>query len=274
MYTKIFSCVSILFIMFSPVFSQRKSSKEVYKVVDQMPKFSDCVNEDASDEVDCSELELFKFMGENLLYPRAALMKGTSGKVYVQFIVEKNGSLSDINVVRDIGDDCGDAALELMNYMNNIHSWIPGRKDGKVVRVIMTLPIVFKQELKEFDVEGDIYKVVDVMPRFPGCESIKDSIERRTCSNTKLFEFIFQNIYLTEEAKANRIDRKSYTQFVIYPDGKISDINIVRKVGYGCDEIVLNMMEKMKSEITWIPGYKDGKAVKVFFTLPIQFKRE
>lgn len=85
--------------------------------------------------------EMYKWLGKNLRYPRAAQSNGTEGKVFVAFVVEKNGSISDVKVVKGIGFGCDEEAIENIKKMPK---WNPGMQNGKPVRVRFTIPITFK----------------------------------------------------------------------------------------------------------------------------------
>jgi protein TonB len=78
-------------------------------------------------------------------YPAIARENGIQGRVVVQFVVEKDGKITDANVVRDIGAGCGEEALRVVNSMNSMNQrWTPGKQRGKPVRVQFTLPVSFK----------------------------------------------------------------------------------------------------------------------------------
>ena len=118
---------------------------------------------------------------------------------------------------------------------------------------------------------GDpIYKEVDEMPRFPGCEE-KTLEEREDCAQHEMLMFIYTNIKYPQEARDKNIQGTVVTRFVVGADGKIRDANIVRKIGGGCDETVLEIVAQMPD---WIPGKKDGKNVAVEYNLPVKFKLE
>ena len=82
--------------------------------------------------------KLFEYLANNITYPKEAKEKGIQGKVYVQFIVEKDGSISDVKVIKGIGDGCDKEALRAINEMPR---WKPGTQKGKPVRVRYNLPI-------------------------------------------------------------------------------------------------------------------------------------
>ena len=84
---------------------------------------------------------LFKFIGKNMKYPRMARSQGIEGRVFVQFIVDKQGSLTDLRVVKGIGSGCDEEALRVMRMSPK---WNPGKQRGKPVPVRMILPIYFR----------------------------------------------------------------------------------------------------------------------------------
>jgi TonB family protein len=85
--------------------------------------------------------ELVKFLGSNIKYPKEAEEKGLEGTVFVQFVVEKDGSITNVQTVKEIGGGCGDEAARVVDSMPK---WSPGEQDGKTVRCRMVLPVKFK----------------------------------------------------------------------------------------------------------------------------------
>ena len=83
------------------------------------------------------------FLGKNLNYPRAAASSGVSGRVYVSFVVNTDGSLTDIQVLKGIGFGCDEEAVRVMQKMPH---WRPGKQSGRAVRVKYNLPISFTLE--------------------------------------------------------------------------------------------------------------------------------
>ena len=86
-------------------------------------------------------IEFYKFVGKHLKYPAQARRMGIEGKVYVHFVVSKDGSLSDIKVVKGIGAGCDEEVLRIINMSPK---WNPGKQRGNPVRVRMMMPITFK----------------------------------------------------------------------------------------------------------------------------------
>lgn len=81
-----------------------------------------------------------KFLKDNLKYPQQARETGTQGTVYVTFVVEKDGSLTDVKILRDIGSGCGEEAMRVVKAMPK---WTPAKQRGKTVRMQYVLPVRF-----------------------------------------------------------------------------------------------------------------------------------
>ena len=101
----------------------------VYMIVEQMPEFPG------------GDKELYQFIADNLKYPAEAKEKGIKGRVFVNFIVEPDGSVSDIRVLRGIGGGCDEEAVRIVESMPKFK---PGMQNGEAVRVSYTVPVNFK----------------------------------------------------------------------------------------------------------------------------------
>lgn len=89
------------------------------------------------------EQALLHFLAQNIQYPTLARENGIQGIVALTFIVEIDGSISTVNILRDIGGGCG---LESARVVEAMPNWKPGIYDGFPVRVRFTLPVRFKLE--------------------------------------------------------------------------------------------------------------------------------
>lgn len=92
------------------------------------------------------EAEMLKFIAENVQYPALAREKDTQGAVLAEMVIEKDGSLSNMKIVRGIGDGCDDEVLRVLSLMPK---WTPGEKGDKIVRVRQVVPVRFKLEGKK-----------------------------------------------------------------------------------------------------------------------------
>lgn len=84
---------------------------------------------------------LREFMEKETVYPKEARIKGTEGTVVVSFIITKKGEVTNIEVLRNIGDGCGEAAIEVVKATKK---WTPAEQDGKKVACKLNMPVVFK----------------------------------------------------------------------------------------------------------------------------------
>src|SRR5690606_22728300 len=81
------------------------------------------------------------YLSRNLKYPKEAKDKNIQGRITVSFVVEKDGSLTDVKVLRGIGYGCDEEAVRVVR---NSPKWMPGKQDEKPVRVSYVMPIVFR----------------------------------------------------------------------------------------------------------------------------------
>lgn len=102
-----------------------------YQVVEQMPEFPG------------GERALTKFLGNAVIYPRIATENGIQGKVFVNFVVDRSGSISNVKIIRGVDQSLDQEAMRVVKSMPK---WIPGKQNGEAVRVSFTVPINFVLE--------------------------------------------------------------------------------------------------------------------------------
>jgi len=95
---------------------------------------------EASPEYPGGEAARMKFLQENIKYPQMARESGIQGTVYVTFVVEKDGRVTDVRILRGIGGGCDEEAVRVVQ---NMPKWIPGKQRQKPVRVQFNMPIKF-----------------------------------------------------------------------------------------------------------------------------------
>lgn len=106
-----------------------EDENQIFVFVEEYPEFPN------------GEENLYKYLGSNIKYPHEALENGIQGTVVVKFVVEKDGSISNVKAVRKIGGGCDEEAVRVVKRMPR---WKPGKQSGKPVRTEFTLPIQFK----------------------------------------------------------------------------------------------------------------------------------
>ncbi|RYF12860.1 MAG: energy transducer TonB [Flavobacteriales bacterium] len=215
----------------------------------------------------------YKFLGTNIKYPEMAVKNNVHGKVLVSFVVEKDGSLSDIKIERGLGFGTDEEAIRVLKISRN---WNPGIEDARPVRVKYNIPISFALPGVKANTntnnarptsaansstpvveDNTVYNFVSMVnpPKYPG-------------GLDKLYKFLSENIKYPKEAKDNKIQGKVLVSFTVLKDGALADIKVERKLGYGTDEEAVRVL---KLSPKWEPGYQNGKPVNVKYNIPISF---
>ncbi len=116
--------------------------------VEEMPRFPGCEGIiDNQEKTNCSNKKLMEYIYQHIKYPAIARENGIEGTVFISFVVEKNGDISQAKIIRDIGAGCGREALRVVNEMKkNGIKWIPGFQGGRKVKTQFNLPIHYKLE--------------------------------------------------------------------------------------------------------------------------------
>ena len=83
----------------------------------------------------------YQYLSKNLRYPKSARQNQVEGKVFVQFVIDKEGKINQVKILKGIGYGCDEEAIRVLE---NAPKWIPGMQNGRKVKVRMSLPIVFK----------------------------------------------------------------------------------------------------------------------------------
>ena len=107
----------------------RKDTASVFEVVDEMPQFPGGFS------------AMMNYVGQNIKYPAEAVAKGLEGRVVVQFVVDKEGNLQDVKVIKGIDPLLDQEAVRVISSMPQ---WIPGKQKGKAVNVQFNMPLQFQ----------------------------------------------------------------------------------------------------------------------------------
>lgn len=117
---------------------------------------------------------------------------------------------------------------------------------------------------------GEIFAVVEEMPRFPGCEDQKMSkAEKKSCAEKAMLEYVYSHIKYPSLARSSGIEGIAAVSFVVEKDGSLQDFQIVRDPGGGLGKEASRVVKLMPK---WIPGKQRGNAVRVKYTLPVKYK--
>ena len=231
----------------------RAAEDEVFMVVEEMPEFPGGM------------AECMKWLGQNIKYPAEAQEKGIQGRVIIQLIVEKDGTITNTKIARGV-DPLLDA--EALRVVNSSPKWKPGKQKGEAVRVKYTLPIMFKlsndsAENKSADApreakvdENGIHQVCEEMPEFPG-------------GMQECMKWLGKNIKYPAEAQEKGTQGRVIIQFVVEKDGSITNAKVVRSIDPLLDAEALRAIGQSPK---WKPGKQKGEPVRVKYTLPVAFR--
>lgn len=211
-------------------------TNQAYTVVQQMPKFNG---------------DIRKYMQDSPRYPQHELDSGIAGTVYVTFVVERNGRITNTRILRGVTNGPG-LNKEALRVVSAMPQWIPGTQDGKPVRVQFNLPIHFELNDKPDIVYKDAG--IDSLPRFNG----------------NLNKYLNENIHYPDSELKNGIKCTLNVSYVVETDGSISSVKVsdsthIPKPFINEADRVLTTMPK------WTPGLKNGKPVRVENKLAIGF---
>ena len=106
-----------------------KKKQKVFDVVEQMPEYPG------------GQAALFEYLSKNIKYPADAEKKKVEGKVFVTFVVDSDGKITDVSLLKKVFPSLDAEAIRVISAMPN---WIPGRQKGQAVRVKYTVPIMFR----------------------------------------------------------------------------------------------------------------------------------
>jgi TonB family protein len=200
-------------------------------------------------------------------YPTDAEPPLREGMVLVGFVVNAEGLVEDVNVIKGLGYPYDSEARRVAKAMPK---WIPGMQNGHAVRTRYEMPVVFKLPSGTVFSGGqgtgsgtgngpgkqEPITIVEEMPEFPG-------------GPEALYPYIREILKYPEKAIEQGVEGIVYLTFVVEKDGSVSNIKVLRSIGYGCDEEALRIVRGMPK---WKPGKQRGVPVRVQYNLPIRFK--
>ena len=238
----------------------------VFEVVEIMPEFPDG-----------GMSGLMQFLSKNIQYPINAQKNHTQGRVTVQFVVNKDGSISEPKIIRGVDPDLDGEAIRVISLMPK---WKPGMQKGQPVRVKYTVPVMFrlsddgqKEEYKPIPKidetvvvgyaskqapaeEDPVFEVVENMPEFAG-------------GMGGLMQYLSKNIKYPVEAQKAGIQGRVIMQVIIDENGNVTNPKVTQPVDPLLDTEAIRVTASMPK---WKPGTQRGMPVNVKYTFPIVFR--
>lgn len=224
---------------------------EVFLIVEQMPRFEG------------GDLNKFRqWVQMRVQYPKELQQAGVEGRVIVSFEVDKDGSVVNVQTRRTPDDRLSDRVVKLVKQSPK---WEPGKQRGQAVRVSYTIPIEFKitkteaepQAAEAHEEENTPFLIVEQMPTFEGGDI--NAFRQWTEAQLKP----------QHDADGNPLAGMVICSFVIEADGSLSEIIPLRSPDQRLTDEVVRII---KLSPRWEAGRQRGQAVRVKFTVPVQFQ--
>ncbi|MCC5938876.1 MAG: TonB family protein [Lunatimonas sp.] len=219
--------------------------------------------------------EFEDFLRSQVIVPEKVQELGLSGVVDLEFVVNQEGRIEYPVIRRSFGAGIDEQLLSALSHPD-APKWEPGKNNQKAVAVVMNYPIGFnfnkdnqriasffplpsstvRQPIPSATNNGEVFDVVESMP-FPlgGMEGWNS--------------YLSENLEYPERAKLGNVQGTVYVVFVVDREGNVTNPEILRGIGAGCDEEAIRIV---KNSPKWTPGMQHGQQVDVKMRLPIRFK--
>ena len=215
--------------------------------------------------------EMHKFISGTLRYPTEAVEKNIQGLVVYTFIVEKDGTLTNFELIHRADSALDKEALRILQAMP---PWRPAKYKEEIVRSKSYVPMYFRLNKNANAVartttnpantvgksnpeiiNSEVFSIVDKMPQYPYGEK-------------ELAGFIAHQLRYPKEARQQGVEGRILCSFIVAADGSIFNIEVVQGLDPQLDKEAVRVLSLMSK---WIPGENDGEKVNVKCLLPIDF---
>ena len=206
--------------------------KVIFQVVEQMPEFPGGMG------------EAMKFLAKNMKYPVAAQQAKIEGRVIVQFVVERDGSVSDVKVMSGVSPELDAEAIRVVSMMPK---WIPGKQRGKAVAVKYTMPIMFRLQNPKPDKEETA-----------SLQQINLKVDKDVSS---------ENVAMVKD-----VLREGYREMIMeFPQGVNKSVEKLPSGGvrYHSDHRITMYVENGKSPLIIVDGKEMGEGLDIMKEIPV-----
>ncbi len=217
---------------------------KVFTIVQQQPIFRGDIN---------------KWLVDNIQYPQQAKIDNIQGTVYVSFIVEENGSVSNVKILRGVDSYLDNEGVRVVSMMPK---WSPGMQNNQAVRVQYNLPIRFTLRngndntiITPIKDNNEVYDNPQMQPKFPG----------------DVNNYMARNMVYPSDARKNNIQGTVYISFIIEKNGSVSNPLVFKGVDGG-DALNKEALRIVSMMPDWTPGMQNGQMVRTKYMLPVQFE--
>ena len=227
------------------------------------------------------------YLASHQKYPTAAMQAKQEGTVMVTFVVEKSGSVGEVEVKQPVAPLLDAEAIRVIKAAPK---WTPAHHKGKVVRQRVTVPVSFvlaegSGEVVEVPAAGSTKPGQPLPPGAVAAAPGTSSVIGTTASGASIirpekgaqpvggtaafFTWIAEHQKYPDLARKRKIQGKVPVEFTVQPDGTLTDVRVVQKHGSGLDEEAVRLI---KAAPKWEPALYQGKPIKQKMALPVLFQ--
>ena len=237
-----------------PEVSLPANNDSIYNIVEENAQFPG------------GDAAMYKWIANHLQYPEECREKGIQGRVMIQFVVNKDGSITDVKVLKSPSALLSEEAIRVVKAMPK---WKPAKDKGKVVRSHFRLPIVFRLPNTQKTVTSE-----------PTEKPITETVEERVFVDYEtsaefpggaeaMYKWIADHIKYPEECKAKGIQGRVTLSFVIEVDGSVTNVKALRSPDDRLSQEAIRVVSAMPK---WKPATQMDKPVRCNYRLPITFR--
>lgn len=229
--------------VFAVIFACAQSTADttIYTMVEKMPVYAG------------GNDSLLKDITAAVIYPQACIDSGIQGKVYLRFVVNADGSIAYVHTIKSPNQLLSAAAIAATA---KIKKFTPGVQQGKPVRVWYSVPVNFKVKTNLVQANTDtVYEIVDEAATYFG-------------GTDKLAEDLASDMVYPREEFNKDIHGQVLLKAVILENGAIGDITVIQGISEGLQQEAIRIAKRLQP---FKPGIKNGKPVKSFYNIPVDF---
>lgn len=224
-------------------------------------------------------VDFLSFIAQNVHYPASAYKNGIQGKVFVQFVVGRDGRLSNEQIVRSVSPELDAEAIRVVKMSP---PWRPGIQNGQPVSVIFTVPITFRLNTpaikndtsgttKRTSTEDELAAAQPIGHTDDGpCpgdpNQIFASVQQEPTFNGSYSDYVHKSMRGYESDSKGVVT----VSFVVEMDGKATNVKVIKSLSNKNDAEAAKLIQNSK----WHPGIQNGCPVRCFFQAPVLFASE
>ena len=200
------------------------------------------------------DVALLKYLSDNVKYPEEALKAGIQGRVTAMFVINEDGSVGDVEIVRSYHSSLNAEAIRVVKSMSK---WTPARHDGMPVKVRYTVPIIFSLQGGESTSQTNAPAAkISKAPEYVGGEKA-------------LYTFLAQNVKYPTNAQEANVQGRAVVELTIAADGTMVNPHVTSSVHPLLEREALRVVNMLQR---WNPAVNEnGQAVSATITLPFSF---